>query len=381
MGKSKITLGLRMGQAIAALEDAKGNQIFTGVRMVAPGEDLEPRVVPTGIDGLDMAIGVGGLPEGRFIILHGAEGTGKSTLALEMVAQVQRMGGVCLYIDWECKLDLAYAAAIGVDVHSLILATPEHIEKGFGLVAKVLEITRKVDADCPVLIVWDSLHAAMAMKEANADFDQGVFSPEPQSYSRGLKKIIPRLALARAILVGISQVRMTTDGMHSKEVVAVGKAAPFYASVIMEVKNETPRGTVKTGRTGEKIRVICRKNQVAAPFRVTHLDIVYGSGIDRVAATCDAAWALGVVSKHGQKVCLGDVDLYTGKKEEFAEWAKANPDLLEKIREAVHQAMIRGDAPVVQDLRPEECVPLDNLDTPAGDQPSRRGSGRGKDRE
>lgn len=250
-------------------------------------------VLPSGCDALDAALGVGGYPEGRLTVLHGPEACGKSTLALHAAAECQRAGGVVLYLDFEHKLDEPYAAALGVDLGALVVATPPHIERAFALLEQACAKLAEGDGEpTPVLLVWDSLHAAVGRRTFEADWEKEHFSPEARAYSLGLARFVPTLSRTRAVLLAISQVRMKLDGYMPAEKVGVGRAPLFYASVIVKLRAKRARGTVR--REGELVEAVVVKNQVAPPYRVVNFPMVYGRGVDGPGAVLEAARLTGL---------------------------------------------------------------------------------------
>lgn len=319
-----------------------------GVRSARP--DKEPGVLSSGVDTVDVATGVGGWPEGRFAILHGPEGCGKTTLALLAVAECQRQGGVAVYLDFEAKIDHHYVEALGVDLDALILSTPLHIERGFNFIEKCLTLARRASADCPVLFVWDSLHAGVGKKRYAIDYEEGHFNPETAAYSHGLSKLIPKLFLGRGILLGISQVRMKLDGFKAREKVGVGNAPLFYASMIAKLRATKPKGNVKKGRTGEQVTVRFVKNQVAVPFSTAEYHNVYGTGPDVPASTLLAAEMVGL-SDAPTKGGIYRVEWPIGSEGKTQEaklqlggmqaWAAKNPAPYEALRAAVRAGIGR----------------------------------------
>ena len=323
---------------------------FGGVKVIDT-DKLSPNVLSSGVASLDVATGIGGYPEGRFIILHGAEASGKSTLALHAVAECQKAGGVVIYLDFEHKLDLNYAEALGVDVESMVLAGPPYIEKGFELLVAAAEKIREDDADTPILFVWDSLQAAISRRSFDGDYDKEQFSPEAGAYARGFAKFVPKLSETKAILIGISQVRMDLGGFMAKEKVAVGKAPLFYASIIMRIKAKRARGATKGVGEREAIEVQMIKNQVGTPYQIARFDIVYGQGVDKMVAIVEAADSLGLLKK-GKS---GWFEFESGGKVHKAQGAAGlsrlaseTPsildDLMKLIRDNTGTASAEGDA-------------------------------------
>lgn len=349
-----------------------------GVRLLASGADRRVQVMPTGVDSLDVAIGAGGYPYGRLIILHGGESCGKTTTALIGCAEVQRRGGVAIYADCEHKLDLAYAESLGVDVESLVLVYPDSIERAFKKLSKILRILRglpikklkkgrfdgagqeddeddedvPVDAaamgdlagfDFPIVAVLDSFQSLVAQRTFDADYDKEGYNPESGAWARALAKFCPELDEVQAFMLGISQVRMDLAASGygpKKEKVGVGKAPVHHATIVLRWTGRKKVGNLKKGVTGELHEVFCAKNQIGIPYRVATVPIVFGEGVDKVAATMAAAQATGVLQKSGAHYVL-DMDGGEVVKGQtgFRDLAARNPTLFEAIRAEVRARM------------------------------------------
>lgn len=303
-----------------------------GVKLLDPGADRRVRILPTGMDSLDVAIGAGGYPIGRLTIFHGPESCGKTTASLESCAEVQARDGVAIYVDCERKLDLAYSETLGVDVESLVLVYPDSIEKCFKQLSKILRILRGLPAkkakkgrfdradddddddvdvpvdesamaglagdDFPIMIVLDSFQSLAAQRTFDAAYDQEGFNPESFAWSRVLRKFIPEIDDMQAVLLGISQVRvdLASGGFGpKKEKVAVGKAPGHHATVIVKWTGRKKVGSLRKGVTGELHELLIAKNQIGNPYRTASLPIVFGKGVDKIASTMAAAQATGAL--------------------------------------------------------------------------------------
>lgn len=349
-------------QRIKAKDGEGYEPLFGDVHLHDPKAPM-PGVLPTGVATLDLAIGVGGYPEGRTTILHGGEASGKTTLALLAVRECQRLGGVAMYCDLEHKLDLRYAVALGVNVDTMILSTPPYIERGMQLVEKAVLAARQLDPTTPVLIVWDSLQAADAKKSYEVELEDNTWGPEAQAYSRCLRRVNAAVSDSRAVFLMISQVRMQSDGYASKERIGVGRAPLFYASVVITLKANRKDGDVRaSARTGEQVKATVRKNQVGVPFKVAEYTTVYGKGIDEVQATLQAAELLGLLTRAGSWYCLGDERLFNGKAG-ATEWAAKHPKQYELLCAAMREQIAKGKAlEVAPAAAPEEAKELDSLE-------------------
>ena len=259
--------------------------------------------ISTQAPGVDAAIGRGGIPLGRLSILHGAEGSGKTTLALHIVAEAQRLGGVAIYADKEYKLDPEYAANIGVDTSRLIITQPPHLEKVFDTAEKVIKKAaahrNRTGERVPILFVLDSMNAAITKAQLEGEWTDKHMAPQARVYSELLPKIIPQVSKEDVALLFISQVRQKMNiQFGDADDIAGGKAPKFYASLIMKV---TRIGNTK--EDGEKIannvRVECVKNQIAPPFKKAECKIVYGKGFDKEDSLIWLAEKNGIIQKAG----------------------------------------------------------------------------------
>jgi recombination protein RecA len=258
-----------------------------------------PEVLRSGIACLDAAIGVGGLPRGRFIIVHGPESSGKTTLCLEFVIAVQQANGIAIYFDFERKLNLPYAAAMGVDLTTMVLSKPKSIENGFAIMERAIDRARSLDAKCPILFVWDSLHASAAKATMDSGYEDPRFPREAQAYAQSFQKFMPQLEESGSLFVGISQVRKKVDrfGSANGDKIAIGQAANFYASVILQMRPKHVPGQVKGKGGGEEADVILKKNQVAAPWTKCTVPVIYGLGVNKPLALLYAAEMVGIGKK------------------------------------------------------------------------------------
>jgi len=281
-------------------------------------------VISTGIYGIDSAIGRGGVPLGRLTLIRGNEGGGKTTLALHIVSECQRNGGIAIYIDVEYKLDPEYAKNIGVDIGKLIIVQPSHLERVFAIISsvidKVVAIRKKNKQSIPVVIVLDSMNAAITKAELNGEWDDIHVSPQARVYSRLLPKLMPLISKENIALVFISQERMKIGVQYGDPSgTAGGKAPPFYASLIIRV---APIGSEKKGddKIANKVKVECVKNQIAPPFKKTNCVIVYGRGFDNERSIIDAALMDKIIKRKGA--------FFAYNNDNFAQGAAAAADEL-----------------------------------------------------
>jgi len=264
-------------------------------------------VISTQCPTVDAAIGRGGIPLSRLTILHGAEGSGKTTIALHIVAETQRLGGLVVYMDKEYKLDPDYAESIGVDTDRFIISYPKTLEQLCKAIKSVIKraaaarrrSARSSVARSPILVVVDSMNACIAKAVLEGEEDAHHIAPEARIWSRNLPEIIELCFNEDVALLFISQVRKKIGVMFGNdEEIAGGNAPRFYASLIMHVKRigtEKKDGT----KTGSVVEVECRKNQIAKPFQKGKAVIKYGSGIDFEQSLLLLGEKTGVITKSG----------------------------------------------------------------------------------
>ncbi len=269
-------------------------------------------VISTQCATVDAAIGRGGIPIGRLTLVHGKEGGGKTTLALHIVAEVQRRGGIAVYQDMEYKLDPDYAKALGVDTERLIISQPSCLEECFEASEKVIQKSVKIRQgghDVPILIVLDSMNAALSRAEVEGDWSQVHVGPQARVFSRLTPKLIPLVSRADVALLWVSQIRQKIGVSWGDDTeLAGGKAPRFYASLMIDVRRMQAE---KSGdiKVANKIVAECKKNQIAPPFRKGEFFIRYGEGIDRPAALLVQAASWGLVDKNS-----GNTYVYGGQK-------------------------------------------------------------------
>jgi len=293
-------------------------------------------VIPTGCPSVDAAIGRGGIPLARLTIIHGKEGSGKTTMALHIVQQCQAQGGIVIYMDMEYKLDPDYAVALGVDVERMIIVQPPHLEKIFQKIEKIIKRARqhseKSKKNPPILIVIDSMNAAITKAQYTGDFeDQPHYGPQATVYSKLLPKMIPIISKSQVALLFVSQVRKNIGvTFGNDETICGGNAPRFYASLIMGVTSLSATKDADGTKTSNKIRVDCFKNQIAPPFQKGECEIVYGTGVDKERSLIWIAEKKGLVKKKGAWFKYGDKKLGQGATK-AAEHLRSHPGVRERL--------------------------------------------------
>jgi len=296
---SKTTDDRLVAKLVGSLPDQFGQRVKLG-----DGGHLDiPGVISTRCPTLDAAIGRGGVPLSRLTILTGEESTGKTTLALHLVAEVQRMGGVAYYMDLERKLDRTYMTALGVNLDDFVHVQPHTVEEAFAMITQVAHQVKEINAESekliPCLVVIDSINASLA----GVDYEAGLSDKlRPASLAAAISRATPKMICAIgeapvAVLI-ISQVRMKIGKVVGQNLVGGGKALPFYAAVLIHLIHQ---GRMKEGATdvGNRILAVIRKNQVALPMRKAEYQVVWGEGIDFNNALLTRATDAGVIRTKG----------------------------------------------------------------------------------
>ncbi|HSO95894.1 MAG TPA: recombinase RecA [Acidimicrobiia bacterium] len=287
--------------------------------------------IPTGALALDLALGIGGLPRGRVVEIFGPEASGKSTLAMHVVAEAQRNGGVCAYIDAEHAMDPVYAAAIGVNVDDLYISQPDTGEQGLEI-ADMLIRSGALD-----VVVIDSVAALVPRAEIEGEMGDAHVGLQARLMSQALRKLTANLNRSRTICVFINQLREKIGVMWgSPETTPGGRALKFYSSVRLDIRRVE---AIKDGAeiVGNRTRVKVVKNKVSAPFRQAEFDIMYGRGISREGSLLDVGVDLGIVKKAGAWFTYEGEQLGQGR-ENSKQFLAENLDLMVEISEKVRAA-------------------------------------------
>jgi recombination protein RecA len=315
-----------LGMAISAIEKQFGKGAIWQLDGKAPAEAII--VHSTGCIALDMALGVGGLPAGRVVEIYGPESSGKTTLMLEVIAGVQRKGGVAAFVDAEHALDLTYAKKLGVDPSRLLISQPDHGEQA-------LEITDALVRSGAVdLVVIDSVAALVPRAELEGEMGDNHVGLQARLMSQALRKLTSTAARANTTVVFINQLRQKIGvTFGSPETTTGGNALKFYASVRLDIRRIS---ALKMGdeNVGNRTRVKVVKNKLAPPFRQAEFDILYGEGINQAGDVLDLAVAGGIVGRNGSWYTFGDERLGQGR-ENVCAILRDRPEVMEAIRAKV----------------------------------------------
>lgn len=289
--------------------------------------------ISTGSLGLDIALGIGGIPKGRIVEIYGPESSGKTTLALQIIAQVQKKGGIAAFIDAEHALDVSYAKRLGVDVENLLVSQPDYGEQAL----EILEtLTRSGAVE---LIVIDSVAALTPKSEIEGDMGDAHVGLQARLMSQALRKVTGISHKMSATVIFINQIRMKigTMGYGSPETTTGGNALKFYASVRIDVRRVA---TLKQNDSpiGNRVRAKVVKNKVAPPFREAEFDIMFGHGISIEGELVDYGVKLDIVDKSGSWFSYGDVKLGQGK-ENAKYFLKENKDTAHEIKDKILAAL------------------------------------------
>ena len=316
--------------ALAQIDRAfgKGSVMKLGVA----GKVVEIESVSTGSLGLDMALGIGGLPRGRVVEIYGPESSGKTTLALHTVAEVQKAGGTAAFVDAEHALDPVYASKLGVNLDDLLVSQPDTGEQA-------LEITDTlVRSNAIDVIVIDSVAALTPRAEIEGEMGDSLPGLQARLMSQALRKLTASISKSKCLVIFINQIRMKIGVMYgSPETTTGGNALKFYASVRLDIRRT---GSIKNRDeiVGNNVRVKVVKNKVAPPFREVEFDIMYGEGISKIGEIIDLGVKANIIEKSGSWFSYDSQRIGQGR-ENVREFLKQNPDIAADIEKKV-----RGNA-------------------------------------
>ncbi len=319
-----------LAAALAQIEKQFGKGT---IMRLGAGEVIENiQVVSTGSLGLDVALGVGGLPRGRVIEIYGPESSGKTTLTLQVVAEMQKLGGVCAFVDAEHALDIQYAQALGVNLQEMLISQPDTGEQALEIVDSLV---RSAAVD---LIIIDSVAALTPKAELEGDMGDSLPGLQARLMSQALRKLTASIKKSNCTVVFINQIRMKIGVMFgSPETTTGGNALKFYASVRLDIRRV---GSIKKGDEiiGSETKVKVVKNKVAPPFKAAEFDILYGHGISREGEIIDLAVAANIVDKSGAWYAYQGEKIGQGR-DNAREFLKENKTLAFEIENKVRASL------------------------------------------
>ncbi|MBX7146000.1 MAG: recombinase RecA [Alphaproteobacteria bacterium] len=314
--------------ALGQIERAFGKGSI--MRLGQKDKVIETESISTGSLGLDIALGIGGLPRGRIVEIYGPESSGKTTLALHVVAEAQKTGGACAFIDAEHALDPAYATKLGVKVEDLLISQPDAGEQALEI-ADTLVRSGAVD-----VLVVDSVAALVPRAELEGEMGDTHVGLQARLMSQALRKLTSSISRSRCMVIFINQIRMKIGIMFGNpETTTGGNALKFYASVRLDIRRT---GAIKERETvvGNQTRVKVVKNKLAPPFRVVDFDIMYGEGISKMGELIDLGVAAGVVEKSGSWFSHNNQRIGQGR-ENAKQFLRDNPTMADNIEKAIRQ--------------------------------------------
>jgi recombination protein RecA len=314
----------------AALQQIERSYGKGSIMKLGEGQVVEIEAVSTGSLGLDIGLGIGGLPKGRVIEIYGPESSGKTTLALHCVAEAQKSGGQCAFIDAEHALDPVYANKLNVDIDEMLISQPDNGEQALEIADTL------VRSGAVSVVVIDSVAALTPRAEIEGDMGDAQMGLHARLMSQAMRKLTGSISKSGCMVIFINQIRMKIGVMFgSPETTTGGNALKFYASVRLDIRRI---GSIKDRDEviGNQTKVKVVKNKVSPPFKVVEFDIMYGEGISKMGEIIDLGVKAGVVEKSGSWFSYGDQRIGQGR-ENAKQFLRDNPDMAEAIEQAVRR--------------------------------------------
>ena len=323
-----------LATALAQIEKSYGKGT---VMRLGDRPDMNVEAIPTGSLALDAALGIGGVPKGRIIEIYGPESSGKTTLALHILAEAQKMGGEVAFVDAEHALDPVYAAALGVDIDNMLVSQPDTGEQALEITDALVR-SGAVDA-----VVVDSVAALTPRAEIEGEMGDAFVGLQARLMSQALRKLAGTINKTNCVVIFINQLRMKIGVMYGNpETTTGGNALKFYSSVRLDVRRVE---SIKEGSNviGNKTRVKVVKNKVAPPFREAVFEILYGQGISKWGELVDLAVEMDIVQKSGSWFSMGEDRIGQGK-ESVKTFLQANPEIAEQVEEKVRENLLKASS-------------------------------------
>lgn len=337
----------KWGAVESALDQIRDKFGDGSIMKISDTQKLNVESIPTGSISLDMALGVGGIPKGRIVEIYGPESSGKTTLTLHMIAEVQKRGGLAAFIDAEHALDPDYAKRIGVNLEDLLISQPDSGEQA-------LDITETlVRSNALDLIVVDSVAALTPRAEIEGEMGQSHMGLQARLMSQALRKLTGIISKSNTTVIFINQIRMKIGVMFGNpETTTGGNALKFYASVRVEIRRSAQ---IKNGDkvVGNRTKAKVVKNKVAPPFKTAEFDIMYNEGISSAGDVLDTGILMGVINKSGNSYSFEDIKFGVGR-ETAKTFLKENKDIFKKVDKALRDKLKAGDTIPSKDQEPED---------------------------
>ena len=347
--------------ALSQIERAFGKG---SIMRLGQNSHIDIEAISTGSLGIDIALGIGGMPKGRIIEIYGPESSGKTTLALSVIAQAQKKGGTCAFIDAEHALDPGYAKKIGVDIENLLISQPDAGEQALEI-ADTLVRSGAID-----VLVVDSVAALVPKAELEGEMGDSHMGLQARLMSQALRKLTSTVSRSNTLIIFINQIRMKIGVMFGNpETTTGGNALKFYASVRIDIRRV---GSIKDKDDviGSQTRVKIVKNKVAPPFKVVDFDIMYGEGISRTSELVDLGVEFGILNKSGAWFSMGDTRLGQGR-DAAKQYFKDHPDIADDVQKQIMEKVAEERSKLAQShaARPSAAVPTEKAEMPADKAP------------
>lgn len=328
-GSKDVAIGVRKKALEATFAEIDKQYGKGAVMLLGEAHNQKIESIPSGSILIDQALGVGGYPVGRIVEIYGPESSGKTTLAMHAIAQAQKRGGICAFIDAEHALDRSYASKLGIDVENLIISQPDYGEQALDI-AEMLVRSGAID-----IIVIDSVAALVPKAELEGDMGDTHVGLQARLMSQALRKLTPVVHKSKTVIVFINQIRHNINSMPfaNKETTTGGNALKFYASLRLDVRKI---GSLKKNEEhfGNRISVKIVKNKVAPPFKRVELDLLFNEGISRELDLLDAALFYNVIAQSGSWFAFGDEKIAQGREQALA-YLKEHAAVADKIALAI----------------------------------------------
>jgi recombination protein RecA len=316
------------------------------MRLGEAADRLATEVIPTGSLALDVALGAGGIPRGRVTEIFGAESSGKSTLAIHIMAETQKLGGLAAYIDVEHAMDPAYAGACGLNVEELLIAQPDSAEQALDITEQLVR-SGAIDS-----IIIDSVAALVPQAEIEGDMGDSHMGLQARLMSQALRKLTSAIHRSRTAVIFINQLREKIGVSYGNpEVTPGGRALKFYSSVRIDLRRIE---SIKQGSeiTGNRVRARVVKNKIAAPFRVAEFDIMFNQGISRMGDLLELGSNQGIIKKAGAFYSYGETKLGQGR-ENSKEFLTQHPEIADSVEARIREAMSKPASTPSDEAKPE----------------------------